>query len=278
MEYFLFPKKSYYLSQGYGPNSFSHQNTIAIDVTGKGGNTKIYAPFTGFVAKIYKKEGQTYTCWLVSENKVVCGDGRLYYAVCMLSHPNDIDKLKVGQKFKQGDYILNDGDTGYSTGKHLEICTAIYNNKDDIEVNWFKNSGGSYSLINQSDPCNNMVLADDCKVINDIYQGKLYQIKKQSLIVLNVEEYTPGLYETLDTLRVRTGPGLKYPQKRVRELSDDGRKNATNNNLNALAFYKKGTLYDALEIIRNSTNDIWAKSYSGYINIINGEFTNSIKK
>ena len=55
MEYLKFPKKCYYLTQGFGYNSYSHQNRKAIDVSQRGGYKEIYAPFSGYIANIYLK-------------------------------------------------------------------------------------------------------------------------------------------------------------------------------------------------------------------------------
>lgn len=81
--------------------------------------------------------------------------------------------------------------------------------------------------------------------------------------------YKTGDYVTLDIMKVRTGAGTNYRQKLVKELTTDGRKNATSTNLNAYSCYKKGTIFTALQIIK-SGNDYWAKTPSGYICIAQG--------
>lgn len=269
MEYFLFPKKSYYLTQGYGKGSFSHQNRIALDVSASGGGSKeIYAPFTGYVAKIYVDKRFAYSCWLVSSEKVICADGVLRYAIAMFTHPSEIASLRVGQTFKQGDHLMNDGDTGHATGKHLDLQIAVYDNKGDIKVDWHK-VNGDWSLIGDVNPCDYMVMANDCKVLKETYLNKAYHFKKQSEVVAKEEttEYTKGIYETLANVYVRTGAGTNFAPKKVKDMSADGKKHATSTNLNDDALYKKGTQFDALEIIKVSDNEYWAKGYSGYINI-----------
>lgn len=81
------------------------------------------------------------------------------------------------------------------------------------------------------------------------------------------EEIKKGNYKTLYDLYVRTGPSTKYGVKLVKELSADGIKNATSKNPNALAVYKKGTIFTALEIIENNSGT-WAKTPSGFVCII----------
>lgn len=88
--------------------------------------------------------------------------------------------------------------------------------------------------------------------------------------------YTKGNYVTLTAMKVRTGAGTGYRQKKVKELTPDGKKNATSTNLNANAVYKSGTVFTALEIINN--NGVWAKTPSGYICIKDSKQTYCKKK
>lgn len=78
------------------------------------------------------------------------------------------------------------------------------------------------------------------------------------------EEVKKGNYETLYDMYVRTGPSTKYGVKLVKQMTKDGQKNATSKNPNALAVYKKGTIFTALEIIENNSGT-WAKTPSGYV-------------
>ena len=79
------------------------------------------------------------------------------------------------------------------------------------------------------------------------------------------EEYTKGNYKTLEIMKVRTGAGTNCRQKKVKELTTDGKKNATSKDENAYACYKKGTIFTAQKITKNSDNTYWAKTPSGYI-------------
>lgn len=71
-------------------------------------------------------------------------------------------------------------------------------------------------------------------------------------------------YVTLDDMYVRWGAGLNYGVKLVKNLTEDGKKNATSNNPYAYAVYKKGTIYTALEVIKNIYG-VWARTPSGYV-------------
>lgn len=71
-------------------------------------------------------------------------------------------------------------------------------------------------------------------------------------------------YVTLDNMYVRWGAGTNYGIKLVKDLTVDGKKNATSSNPYAYAVYKKGTIYTALDVIRNAYG-VWAKTPSGYV-------------
>ena len=77
-------------------------------------------------------------------------------------------------------------------------------------------------------------------------------------------KFRVGEYITLDNMNVRTGPGVNYRNKKVKELTVDGKRNAVNKKLNSPAVYKKGTEFTALEIIDNKSG-VWAKTPSGYV-------------
>lgn len=71
-------------------------------------------------------------------------------------------------------------------------------------------------------------------------------------------------YKTLSDMYVRWGAGLNYGIKLVKDLTVDGRRNATSKNPYSYAVYKKGTIYTALEVIKNNYG-VWAKTPSGYV-------------
>lgn len=94
-----------------------------------------------------------------------------------------------------------------------------------------------------------------------VFQGFIYcpiEFEEEKTIA-----YTKGTYVTLDDMNVRTGAGTNYAQKKVKDLTADGKKNATSTNLNDKAAYKKGTRFTALEIINK--NGVWARTPSGYV-------------
>lgn len=79
--------------------------------------------------------------------------------------------------------------------------------------------------------------------------------------------YTIGNYQTKGTMNVRSGAGLNYPIKKVKDITEDGKRNVINRSPNANAVYKRGTIFTAKEIINNSDGSIWARTPSGYVTI-----------
>lgn len=73
------------------------------------------------------------------------------------------------------------------------------------------------------------------------------------------------VYETLGNMYVRATPNYNGRVKLVKELTEDGKKNATSKNLNAQAIYKKGTRYTCYEVITESDGRKWARTPSGYV-------------
>lgn len=135
--------------------------------------------------------------------------------------------VNKGDKVKKGQELGIIGTTGQSTGVHLHFQI---------------DKGSSASAINP---------------YNYVFNDKEL-VKK--------EEYPKGNYKTLKNMNVRKGAGTNYAIKKVKDLTKDGKKNATSTNLNANAVYKKGTIFTAQKIIKKS-NSVWAKSPSGYISI-----------
>lgn len=79
-----------------------------------------------------------------------------------------------------------------------------------------------------------------------------------------LKEFEKCNYKTTTDMYVRKNAGLIYSIKLVKQLTKDGQRNATSKNPNALAVYKKGTIFTALEIIKNNYG-VWARTPSGYV-------------
>ena len=95
MEKPLYPFKNMRITQGY--NEGTHIDSYAIDDAGKDtGISKIRAPYTGIIKKIYKDDANE--VWLESIDKVEYPDGTKDYLTMMFAHSNDISNLFVRNK------------------------------------------------------------------------------------------------------------------------------------------------------------------------------------
>ena len=134
-------------------------------------------------------------------------------------------KVKTGDKVKKGQILGYMGNTGYSFGGHLHF---------------------------------------EVRDTNDVRIDPVPYLDKD-LPDTEKSEFVSGYdYVTLNDMYVRWGAGLNYGIKLVKNLTPDGRRNAYYKDPNAYAIYKKGTIYTALEVIKNKYG-VWARTPSGYV-------------
>lgn len=253
IEDFLCPFKDMFVTQGSN-SSFSHKGVMANDVRGVKPVVKYsyFAPCTMKCLKIYPESGQS--MWQ-SVNKVRFANGRIDYATMMIAHDESLD-WHVGQVVNQGFQIGNMGAKGNATGVHCHIQISQSN-----DIRWFKNSYGIYHFNNEYD-------LDDCYFIDFTNVLNLHSANWRKTTDVKVDDNKidrdSNVYITKGDMYVRCGPGPKYQIKLVKNLTDDGKKNATSNNLNSYAVYKKGTKFTAKEIYENE-NGIWAETPSGFV-------------
>ena len=104
-----------------------------------------------------------------------------------------------------------------------------------------------------------------------------FGISREEVVKYTGEKIENKDYRTLYNMYVRCGAGDNYPIKLVRELTEDGKKNALFNGANDIAIYKKGTVFTALEIINNEYGK-WAKTPSGFVCIKGSDGINYSEK
>lgn len=258
MEYLLFPKKTYFLTQGYGKGSYSHTYRIALDVSAAGGGKKeIYAPFSGTVRKRYVSNLRVaYTIWFVSDEKVMCADGKMRYAVIMMTHPNEIKNIAVGKKYKQGDYMFNDGTTG-GVAAHLDFEIAVYDNKNDMKIDWYQVKDGSYALYNSVDPTKYMVMSDDTLVLNTYYSPlkKSYHFKLVSEVKPDNYFVSGGTYKLLYEKCLRKSPNMGNNIVKAYEVDNYTKTLLVSKTGNAK--FKVGTIITSLKVVKDSEGRIW---------------------
>lgn len=131
----LFPLENMRITQGVN-DSYSHKNSLAIDLNTRGVFDKCYAPFD---CKVVSKKTKHNEVLFESLKPVLCADGTKSIVVLKLLHDNNISDIKLGQVFKQGDKIYDEGGTGangtivYATHIHLSVSKTKY----DSKVDWF---------------------------------------------------------------------------------------------------------------------------------------------
>jgi hypothetical protein len=82
---------------------------------------------------------------------------------------------------------------------------------------------------------------------------------------------------TASALRVRTGPGTQYPQKKFYEMTPGAQKSNKKFEQSGLAYYGRGCIFSAREI-HGMAGDYWARTPSGYVCIQNKDGIYAEKK
>lgn len=252
MQKFMYVSPYIRITQGYMTGS--HKSSYAIDDGGSDtGKDYIIAPYDGTVKKIYNQfENEVF---FVSDDKVLFADGTVDYATTMFVHQDSpmAYGMALNKHYKQGEKIYIEGgrfkgrNGVFATHLHVEFARGR-------DANWYKNASNIYSLKNAKKP-------EDCCFIDDSYHILYSPYKFKNV----KDSYTTGNYKTQYNMKVRSGAGTNNACKKVKNLTSDEKKNATSQNENDDAIYKKGTIFTAKEIIKNSDGSMWAKSPSGYI-------------
>lgn len=108
-----------------------------------------------------------------------------------------------------------------------------------------------------------------CRVVKNIKHTDWNNVnflrpKNQSNIV-SAPAFKVGSTYTLTTnVKVRTGAGTNYAQKKVNQLTADGKKNCTSTKLTDYAVLKSGTKVTA-KAVKTIGNDVWLQIPSGWI-------------
>lgn len=188
------PTKEIFVGQGYGVLSGSHKHSYAIDLSGK---YKPFAPFDCKVTKIYNPSStkSSKEVWLTSTHKVLCANGVYDYLTMSITHPKAIEKMKVGQTFKQFQSLGID--TREMTGTysaehcHMELSLGKKAGWDEKLIKKY----GEYINVNKVKPEEYLFITEDTKIKKEVYRLKTYHFKKESEMtykVVNVID--PPLY------------------------------------------------------------------------------------
>jgi len=186
--YLTYPTKTMRITQSYNGSTSHIYNSSGtpcdypIDEGEKdAGRGNFYCCCNELIIKrIYGTGGSgTNTIWFETTSKVITPSFEDYVAI-MVIHPNDDDliKLKVGHKFKRGDYIMREGKDG-ATGYHFHISVGRGKFKGN---GWQKNNKGKY-VINTTGqaikPENAFYIDDTFTKIKDSKGLKFNEIPKE---------------------------------------------------------------------------------------------------
>ena len=241
MSYFKYPLKfiaiTTYFSTRHRALDFGWNNSYG------GKNCPVYAIDDSKVIEVGYNDETGYRIWLQTDKD---GVRWLHRYVHLQKRPS----FKVGQTVKKGAKIGNMGNTGNSFGEHLHF--DLWKCPKGYTMNW--SDRAKYAV----DPTDYLYVHSG--QVKSSVSGNKKGVKDVPKLT-----YTVGDYKTLYTMNLRTGAGTIYRRKKVKEMTADGKRSATSKNSNDYAQYKKGTVFTASKIIKNTSGNIWAKTPSGYI-------------
>ncbi len=200
MEKPLYPTTFMRISQGYGEGT--HKDSYAIDDAGKDtGISKIKAPFTGIIKKIYPNDANE--VWLESAEEVEYPDGTIDYMTIMFAHANDVSNLFVGKRINRGEEFYSEGTKGNVTGNH---CHLECGKGKFTGTGWHKNNSGYYSINNGKKPEECLWIDKTITILNNHnYQFKTIEEKEiQNLptIEQNTKEEKPEESPIIDNKKL----------------------------------------------------------------------------
>ena len=203
----------------------------------------------------------------------------------------------IGNDGRIGQYV-DEKNTAWTDGNWVSNCTSVTIETSNSKAggNWKVGSKALKSLIElvadiayrnnlgtlvkgKNLTWHSMYASTACP--GDYLRSKMDYIVKEANKINEKKKkltYTIGDYKCLYAMNVRTGAGTLYRRKKVKELTADGKKNATSKKLTDYATYKKGTVFTASKIIKNTSGNIWAKTPSGYVCIATKKGTKYCKK
>lgn len=108
MQKAIFPVKNMRITQGYGKDTYSHDDSYAIDLGSVDGILlRAFAPFDAIVRKIYKEDANE--VWIESLEPVLYADGTVDYMTMLFMHDNDVSDLYVGKIINQYEEFYQEG-------------------------------------------------------------------------------------------------------------------------------------------------------------------------
>lgn len=165
-------------------------------------------------------------------------------------------KVKIGDKVSMGQQIALMGASGQAYGNHLHF--GLY-----------KGISIDYSVDRWVNPVKHLEYYED-QIVSKETIDKYHPIKHE-------DKYKKGIYKTNYNMNIRKKPSINSAIVKVKECTEAMKPALTSKLPNANAIVKTGINFTALSIVQDGSY-IWAKNYSGYICISDGqvEFCNKV--
>lgn len=176
VEVALFPFPNLRVTQGVN-DPYSHNGTLAIDVNIRNFFDIAYAPFSCRVAFIWKA---FHAVVFESLSPVLCADGTVSTVVLGMLHDDDISDIKLGQVFKQGEKIYDEGRAGSDGNPKYPVHVHMTVSKRPTTPGkhpFFWNDNGDLELRGEVHPAD-VLFVNDTNIVNGLgYAWKVFEPK-----------------------------------------------------------------------------------------------------
>lgn len=276
--YLTYPFKTMKITQSYlgrtshYPHTTGYPKDYPIDEGGADtGRDWFYCPCDEIkIVRIYGVGSRgTNTMWIQSTTKVNFADGTSDYFSAQLTHMNDSDlnRLRVGQTFKRGQAVCQEGIDG-ATGNHIHMSIG----KGTItNGGWVQNSNGKWVLSTTNGaikPENGFYIDKNfTKVLSNAgitfkYLNAASQTTTSAKA--STSAYKTGTYKVnTDALNVRKGPGTNYDTLKFSQFTTNAQAQIKKlNNNKSSNYFLKG-----MQVSITKISGEWGQCPSGWINL-----------
>lgn len=279
--YITYPCKVMRITQNYNGKTshYPHVNGYPKDYPidegcSDSGREGFYCPCdeVKVVRKYGVGNGGVNTLWIESTSVAYAANGKAGIFSALITHPNDSDlqRIKVGQKFKRGELICMEGKDG-ATANHLHISAGLGSVRG---TGWVKNTNGKWVLITTGSTYKpedifyidygfTKVLSMGGIKFKALPKASASTTQNTTAASSSKKGYSIGNYKVskADLLRVRTGAGTVYPYKTFAKLSESAKSKV----LKLTGGVKKDGYVKGLTFTVNKVSGKWGKSGSGWV-------------
>ena len=209
------------------------------------------------------------TMWIQSTSKVHFADGTTDYFCAQLTHMNDSDlrRLKVGQTFKRGQPVCQEGIDG-ATGNHIHMSVGKGTMKGS---GWTQNTNRKWVLTTT----NGTIKPEQAFYVDKSFTkiassggitfktlGAATQTKTTTKTSTSAK-YKLGDYKTIDDLNVRKDASTLHPKLKFEQFTENAQKAVKKLNGGQPAdYFPKG-----MEVTISEIKGDWGKCPSGWLNL-----------